>query len=261
MQVEHVAGVGFAAWRTTQQQRDLAIGPGLLGQIVINDQRVHAAIAEVLAHGATGIGCDELGRGRVGSGRRNHDGVFHRAVLGQFAHYVGDGRSLLADRDVDAEHVLPLLVDDGIHRHRRLAGLAIANDQLALAATDRNHRVDGLEAGLHRLRHRLAPDHAGGDLFDLVGDLGIDRALAVDRLAQRIDHAAEQLGADRYLENAAGTLDGIAFGNVLVVTQDHGADRVALQVQGEAEGVAGELQHFTLHHVGQAMDAADAVRH
>ena len=35
-------------------------------------------------------------------------------------------------------------------RDRGLAGLAVADDQLALAAADRDHRVDGLEAGLHR---------------------------------------------------------------------------------------------------------------
>jgi len=35
----------------------------------------------------------------------------------------------------------------------RLAGLTVADDQLALAATYRHHRVDGLETGLHRLRY------------------------------------------------------------------------------------------------------------
>ena len=94
-----------------------------------------------------------------------------------------------------------------------------------------------------------------------VGHLGVDRALAVDRLAERIDHAAEQLGADRHLEDAAGALDRVAFGDVLVVAQHHRADRVALEVQREAERVVRELEHLALHHVGQAVDAADAVGH
>jgi hypothetical protein len=38
----------------------------------------------------------------------------------------------------------------------RLAGLAVADDQLALAAADVRHRVDRLDAGHHRLLHRLA---------------------------------------------------------------------------------------------------------
>src|SRR3546814_18515689 len=39
-----------------------------------------------------------------------------------------------------------------------LAGVAVADDQLALAAADGNERVERLEAGLHRLVHRLARD-------------------------------------------------------------------------------------------------------
>ena len=146
VQIEHVAGIGFTAGRTAQQQRDLAVRPGLLGQVVIDDQGVLAAVAEVLAHGAAGVGRDVLHGGGLG-GRGGHDDrVRHRAVLFELAHDVGDGRGLLADRDVHAEEVLALLVDDGVHRHRGLAGLAVADDQFALAAADRHHRIDRLEA-------------------------------------------------------------------------------------------------------------------
>ena len=51
MNVEHVAGIGFAPGRLTRQQRDLAMGGGVLGQIVDHDQRVLAAIAEIFRHG------------------------------------------------------------------------------------------------------------------------------------------------------------------------------------------------------------------
>ena len=37
VQIEHVARIGFAARRAAQQQRHLAIGDGLLGEIVIDD--------------------------------------------------------------------------------------------------------------------------------------------------------------------------------------------------------------------------------
>jgi hypothetical protein len=62
-------------------------------------------------------------------------------------------------------------------------------------------------------------------------------------------------------EDAAGGLGGVAFAQVLVVAQHHGADRVALQVQRQREGVVRQLDHFALHHVGQAVDAHDAVGH
>ena len=61
------------------------------------------------------------------------------------------------------------------------------------------------------------------------------------------------------IQNAAGAFDDITLGNVLVFAEDDGADRVALQIQGHAHGVAGELQHFTLHDIGQAVDTDDAV--
>ena len=60
MEVEHVARIGFAARRATQQERHLPIGDRLLGQVVVGDERVHAVVAEVLAHGAAREGRQEL---------------------------------------------------------------------------------------------------------------------------------------------------------------------------------------------------------
>ena len=75
-------------------------------------------------------------------------------------------RFLLADGDVDADDVAVALVDDRVDGDGRLAGLAVADDQLALAAADRRHGVDGLDAGLQRHFHRLPAGHAGRDRFD-----------------------------------------------------------------------------------------------
>jgi hypothetical protein len=112
---------------------------------------------------------------------------------------------------------------------------------------------------LHGLGNRLTPNNARRNLFQLVGQLGIDRALAVDRLTEGIDHAAEQLTADRNFQNATGGLDHVAFGNVFVCTKNHGTDRITLEVERHAEGVAGEFQHFALHNVLQAVHTADTV--
>jgi hypothetical protein len=260
VQVEHVARIRFAARRAAQQQRHLAVGPGLLGQVVINDQRVLAAIAEVLAHRAAGIRRDVLHRRGFGGGGHHDDRVRHRAALFELAHDVRDGRGLLADRDVDTGEVFALLVDDRVDRDGSLAGLAIADDQFALAAADRHHRVDGLEAGLHRLAHGLAVDDARGDLLDDVELFRVHRAFAVDRLAECVHDAANQRRTDGHLEDAAGALDRVALGDVLVRAQDHRADRITLEVEREAKGVLRELEHFSLHRVLQAVDAADAVR-
>ena len=151
MEIEHVAWVGFAAWWAAQQQGHLTVSNGLLGQIVIHDQGVFATVAEVFAHGATGVSTNELHGSRLGSGSRYHNRVFHRACLLKRTHHVFDGRGFLTNRDINAGHVLTLLVDDGINRNRCFTGLAVTNDQFALTATDRDHGVNRLQAGLHGL--------------------------------------------------------------------------------------------------------------
>src|SRR5690606_38054347 len=147
----------------------------------------------------------------------------------------GDGRVLLPDGDVDADHLLVgadelLLVDDRVDAHRGLAGLTVADDQLALTAADRDHRVDGLDAGLHRLGHGLAVGDARGNDVDLAAFGGLDRALAVDRLAEGVDDAAEHPLAHRHAQELAGRADGVALLDLEVVTEDDGADDVLLEV-------------------------------
>ena len=160
MQIEHVAGIGLAAGRTAEQQRHLAVGDGLLGQVVVEDHRVHAVVAEELAHGAAGEGREILHGRRVGGGGGDHDGIVHGAVVLEHLDELRDGRALLADGDVDAielgllvaARVDRFLIEDGVEDDGGLAGLAVADDQLALAAADGDERVDGLQARLPSAR-------------------------------------------------------------------------------------------------------------
>src|SRR6185312_9253577 len=132
--------------------------------------------------------------------------------LGDLRH----GRALLTDGDIDAiklglfvsAGVDAFLVDDGVDRHSGLAGLAVADDQLALAAADRDQGVDGLQARLNRLMYRFARNDAGRLDVDAAafGDV-LEFALAVDRIAQRIDHAAQEALADRHIDDGARALD------------------------------------------------------
>ena len=217
VKIEHVAGIRLASRRTAQQQRDLAISDRVLGQIVVDAQRVPLGVAEVLAHGAGGIRRNVLhGRG-IGGRRRDDDGVLHRAEVFQRLDHLRDRRALLPDRAIDADQVAALAVDDGVERNCGLAGLAVADDQLALAAADRNHRVDGLQTGRHGLSYRLAVDDAGRQ--PLNGDelIGIDRPFVVDGLAQRVDYAANHRLAHGHTHNAAGALDFVALFDLRVI--------------------------------------------
>ena len=154
MQIEHVARIGFAARRAAQQQRHLAVGDGLLGKIIVDDQRVHAVVAEPFAERAARERRQKLQRRGIGRGRGDDGRVFHRARVFERLDDLGDRRALLPDRDIDAieldllvaRFVGVALIDDGVDRDRGLAGLAVADDQLALAAPDRDQAVDRLQA-------------------------------------------------------------------------------------------------------------------
>ena len=242
MEIEHVAGVCLAPRRAAQVEGELAIRPRLLGQVVVAAQHLFALLHEVLAHRATCVWGDEVERGGVRGGRGDDDREIHRAVLFQGRGDARDRSRVLPDGDVDADEVLALLVDDRVEEDRRLAGESVADDQLALAATDGDHRVDGLDAGLHRAVHPFAGDYARRDLLDRQRFAGLDRALAVERLPERADHAADQRLAHRHFQESAGRADLVAFVQVPVVAEDDGADLVLLQVQREAIRLVRKLE-------------------
>ncbi len=267
MQVEHVARIGFAARRAAQQQRHLTIGNSLLREIVINDQAVHAVVAEEFAHGGAGVRREVLQRSGLRSGGGNNDGVFHRAVFFELLHDLRNGGALLAHGDVDAVELLALvvavvpalLVDEGIDGDGGLTGLTVTNDQLTLAAADGHERVNRLDAGLHGLVHRLTRDDAGGLLFHALASHVLERALAVDRVAERIDHAAEQTLADGNVHNGAGALDAVAFLDLGVRAEDHDADVIGFEVQGHALHTGRKGDHFARLYVVEAVDTGNAV--
>src|SRR3990167_9250854 len=104
----------------------------------------------------------------------------HRAMLLKFADHRVDRGGLLADGDVDTFDARALLVDDSVDGDGGLAGLAVTDDQLTLTTADRDHGVQGFQARLHRLAHRLSGDNTGGDFLDRRGNFATDVAFAVD---------------------------------------------------------------------------------
>ena len=200
VEIEDVARVGLASRRAPQQQRHLAVRVGVFGEVVVDAEGGFPVVEEVLAHRAAGVRRDVLDRRRLVGGGGDDDRVLHRPVLFEDLLQLDDGRHPLPDRDVDADQVLVLVVDDRVDRDRRLAGLAVADDQLSLAAADRDHPVDRHQAGLDRLLDRLALDDAGGFELGRTGLRGVDVALVVERPPERVDQPAQQLLADRDLE-------------------------------------------------------------
>src|SRR5690554_5987905 len=239
VQIENVTRVGFTSWRTTQQQGDLTVGNGLLGQVIVYDQGVFTAVTEELTHGGTGVRSQELHGGRIGGTGSNHDGVVHGAVLFQLAHYGGNGRLLLANGNVDTLDAGVLLVNDRVDRYRSLTDLTVTDDQLTLATTDGNHGIDGFQARLNRLIYGLTNDYARCNLLDRGGQGVAQLALAVDRVTQTVYNTAQQFVTNRYFQDTTGTTYLLAFSQTFVVTQNNRTHRITLQVQSHAVSAVG----------------------
>ena len=118
----------------------------------------------------------------------------------------------------------------------------------------------GLEAGHHRLVHRLARDDARRLDVDQAPLGRLDRALAVDRVAQRVDHAAEQALADRHVDDRLGALDdasprGCARSSPKITTPTLSVSRFSAR---PARAVL-ELDHLAGLDLVEPVDAGDAV--
>ena len=65
--------------------------------------------------------------------------------------------------------------------------------------------------------------------------------------------------ADGDRQHLAGALDLLALFDLLEVTEDHRADAVLVQVEGDAEDSARELEQLLGHHRRQTFDVRDTV--
>ena len=108
-------------------------------------------------------------------------------------------------------------------------------------------------------RHRLPFGHAGGQELDRPPLGGGDRAFAVQRVAQRIEHAADHGVADRYRQQLAQRADLVPFVDLEVVAQNDDPDAVLFQVEGQPVHAVGKRDHLARHHVGQSVDVGDPV--
>ena len=89
--------------------------------------------------------------------------------------------------------------------------------------------------------------------------LGVDRALAVQRIAQRVEHAAHHRFAHRDGQQPSQGPHFVALVDAQVVAENDHADAVLFQVEGQPLDAVGEFDHFAGHHAGQAVHAGDSV--
>mmetsp|Transcript_22961 Transcript_22961/g.38656 ORF Transcript_22961/g.38656 Transcript_22961/m.38656 type:complete len:458 (-) Transcript_22961:76-1449(-) len=225
----------------------------------------------MLGHGSCGVRGQELHGGRVGRCRGHNDCVFNRTGLFELFHQLGHCGPLLTNSNIDAIELLALviacrvvigfLVQDRVQSNGSFAGLTVPNDQLSLATANWDHRVHGLEACRHRLVHRFAGDDAGGlAVRDAALGCG-DGPLAVQRVAQTVNDATQQLVTRRHVHDGVGALDGVTFFNVAVRAEDNHTDIVGFQVQRHALNTTGEFDHLTGLDIVEAINAGNTVAH
>ena len=151
------------------------------------------------------------------------------------------------------------LVVDRIDCDRGLAGSAIADDQLALAAAQCEQRIDRQDAGLDRLADQFSFDDRRCWRIDRVARRSFDRQTSIQRSSQWIDDAPEKRGPDRRSDHLSGAAHQIAGLDRLCLIEQNAADQVAVERLYEPQLTTVEAQHFVKLGGGQAGDYRDAV--
>ena len=85
------------------------------------------------------------------------------------------------------------------------------------------------------------------------------RAGAVERVAERVDDAAERAVADGDVDDGAGPLDRLALLDLLPLAEERDADVVLLEVERDPDDAVLELEPLERDAVLQPVHAGDAV--
>ena len=142
-----------------------------------------------------------------------------------------------------------------------LAGLAVADDELTLAAADGDHGVDGLDAGLQRLLDGLALDDAGSralDGADSVVSMGPAPSMGWPSALTTRPISASPTGTDTTLPVRLTVLPSLIPD---VGAQQNDGDGVLLEVLGHAVFAVLKLEQLACHALFQTAGAGDAVAH
>ena len=85
-----------------------------------------------------------------------------------------------------------------------------------------------------------------------------DRPFSIEWLAQRVDDAPDQSIAHRHVHHATRTFDLIARVQMLAFAKEHDTDFVRIDVERDAEQIAGKLHQLIKAHARKARDLGDA---
>ena len=189
----------------------------------------------------------------------NHDRIIHRAVAFEQGDCAGDSSFLLADGYVNTNQVFALLIDNCIDRNRGFSCLAVANDQLALTASDRDHCVNGLNPCLNRCINILPSNHTRSNSLDRAVTTKLDRAFTIDWFAKRIHHTPNKSITNWHGCDSSSAAHDHTFANSGIFTHDNNANAGFLQVEGNANNAVRKLYQFLRLNTGQALHPRDSI--
>jgi hypothetical protein len=134
--------------------------------------------------------------------------------------------------------------------------LTITNNQLTLTTADGHHGVDGLETSLYWLVDGTTGQDTGSLELSTALLGGLDGTLSIDGVAESVNNTSEKSLADRDVDlrllafcraqntletyNLSGTLDGLAFPDQTIGTEQHNTDLAGFQVHAHALDTRGE---------------------
>ena len=213
----------------------------------------------ILPNSTPRIGGDILLGSRVTGTGRDDRRVFHGPMFLENIHHLGHGGFFLPNGHINTKHIRVFLIDDGIHTNGRFPDLPVSDNQLTLSPSNGGHGVNGLDARVHGLLHRLAGNHARCHHLDSSGFGSVNGTLAVQGLSHGVDHPAENRIPHRNFCDSTGSLDRIPFPDFGVVSHDGNTHIVLFQIQTQAIDAARELQHLHGHGIFHAIYTGNTV--
>src|SRR5690606_1678259 len=153
-----------------------------------------------------------------------HPGAIHgraqahqRRIIGRGSHHYRAGHALLAEDLLDEFLDLPAPLADqandgnvrlGKARHHAqqhtLAHAAAGKQAQALAPADGEHAVDGTDADIQRLFNGMTLEGIDYRTVEVYPVFALERALAVQRPTDTVQHPAEHVATHRQLATARG---------------------------------------------------------
>ena len=211
-------GIGLAADRAVEQRRHLPVRHRVLGQVVVDDERVAAAVHEVLAERARGVRRQVAERRHVARAAPRRRPCTRAPRAPRASRRPGArSRPSARSRSRCTTTSRALLREDRVDRERGLADLAVADDELALPASDRHERVDRPSSRCAAARRpdagRRRPGAGRSTGIHAAGTIG---SPSVDRTAQRVHDPPEHALAGRHLQQMPGAADVAAFSHAVL---------------------------------------------